>query len=204
MLRSEQAQARTAAPGASVALWLVLGLLIERPSHGYELKQRYEDRFFQWLPTSSSSIYNALDRLREDGLAEPVAADAAEAPSPRERMRHHHRATAAGVEAYREWLSELMSDGAQRSELLGRIAAFGMIALPELLTIVDRYSRDCLQEVRALPLPDLDRLAGFSPEDLSELLVIERRRRELQAQLDWAAWTRRVVQKHAQSKEAKS
>lgn len=195
--RLEQAQSRSGA-SSSVALWLVLGLLIERPSHGYELKQRYEERFFRWLPTSGSSIYNALDRLREEGLAESFEVELERAQRPRERMRHHHRATVAGVAAYRSWISELMTDGFERSELLGRIASSGMIALPELLAIVDRYAEECLQEIRALPIADLAGLPERSATELSEMLVLERQRRELQAQLDWSTWARRVLTKYAQ------
>jgi len=45
---------------------VVLGLLVERPSYGYELAQRLGTRL-DFLGLQGNSIYRILDRLEDDG-----------------------------------------------------------------------------------------------------------------------------------------
>ncbi len=48
----------------SPAVWLVLALVIEQSSHGYEISQRYQRRFGSFVSMSVPRVYAALDRLR--------------------------------------------------------------------------------------------------------------------------------------------
>jgi DNA-binding PadR family transcriptional regulator len=41
----------------------VLALVIERPSYGYELYERFGRRFGEFLPASQGNVYDALKRL---------------------------------------------------------------------------------------------------------------------------------------------
>ncbi len=51
----------------------VLGLVIEKPSHGYEIGQRFERRFGGFLSVGRSSIYAALASLMEAALIEKMS-----------------------------------------------------------------------------------------------------------------------------------
>ncbi|RKS08047.1 PadR family transcriptional regulator [Nocardiopsis sp. Huas11] len=75
----------------------VLGLIIERPRHGYDLEQVIERRGVrQWTDIGFSSIYYLLAKLVKRGLVHvPDAPDAA-------RSRRVHHATAAGRRAAQE------------------------------------------------------------------------------------------------------
>lgn len=74
---------------------VVLGALVERPRHGYDIEQVIEERGVRrWTDIGFSSIYYLLDKLTARGLAE--ADD--DRPSPKAR-----RAAAADV---RELLSD--------------------------------------------------------------------------------------------------
>lgn len=71
--RSTPGSGRAGEDGRSQAYWLILGLVIDEPSHGYEISRRYESRFGELVPLTVPRVYAALDRLRDDGLIEPVA-----------------------------------------------------------------------------------------------------------------------------------
>ena len=54
--------------------WAVLGLLIERPGHAYELFQRFDSAYAGAIELSSNSQINgALKALRERALIERAA-----------------------------------------------------------------------------------------------------------------------------------
>ncbi|MGC9358039.1 MAG: PadR family transcriptional regulator, partial [Anaerolineae bacterium] len=54
---------------------VILGLLRERPLHGYEIKHIIEDHMGDWTSIAFGSIYYALGKLEEDGFIEQVATE---------------------------------------------------------------------------------------------------------------------------------
>ena len=90
---------------------LVMRLLHERPSYGYELCERLRERTDGTLSFEDGAMYPLLHAFERDGLAEGYweaegATDDAERRGPR---RRYYRLTARGVAALREasleWLS---------------------------------------------------------------------------------------------------
>ena len=72
---------------------VILGLIIERPQHGYDLEQVIDRRGIrQWTEIGFSSIYYVLAKLERRGLVQTPAAQAAA------RSRRVFRATTAGRE----------------------------------------------------------------------------------------------------------
>jgi len=51
----------------------ILGLLMDRDHHGYEIRTQLRDRLGLWANVSFGSIYPALARLERHGLVEAVA-----------------------------------------------------------------------------------------------------------------------------------
>jgi len=51
----------------------ILGLLMDRDHHGYEIRSRLRERLGVWANVSFGSIYPALARLERHGLVEAVA-----------------------------------------------------------------------------------------------------------------------------------
>lgn len=201
---TREARARAAEDGRSPVAWLVLALLMEQPSHGYELSQRYDERFGSFAALSVPRIYAALDRLRDAGMIEPMPLDTGRTVPKQHLMRRSYRATAAGVAAYRNWVAERMRDDPQRPQLLARIASAGWLGLEGVLAVIDRYERACVEELQGLA-PDDERLqAGeCSLEELTGYLVADQQRRELRARRDWAVHARRVVMAHLDGRNAK-
>lgn len=183
----------------SPAAWLVLALVIEQPSHGYEINQRYERRFGSFLSTSVPRVYAALDRLREAGMIEPIELEPAQPARKQHRMRRSYRATEAGVAAHRRWVAERLTDDPERARLLARIASTGLLGADSVLEMIDAYEEDCMRQLKALPVQS-DRVEQ-GRSDLSELtesLVIDQQRRELRARYEWAEHARRALLVHRQ------
>ena len=87
-------------PVVSVADTL-LGLLEHEPSHGYELKRAYDDRFGSDRPLPFGQVYATLGRLERDGQ---VAVAGVEPGGGPERKRY--AITSDGVRRLETWLSQ--------------------------------------------------------------------------------------------------
>src|SRR5277367_4210446 len=92
----------------------VLGLVIEKPSHGYEIGQRFERRFGGFLSVGRSSIYAALGTLMGAALIEKMSARSATGVSRGAKAGASYRATAGGARAYRALLAERLRSDPQR------------------------------------------------------------------------------------------
>ncbi len=187
----------------SAVNWAVLGLVIERPSYGYELFQRLERRYGGVLDPPISQIYAALNSLERAALIEPLPAEEAAAepervrPSAKRQPKVHYRATAGGARAFREWVAEQMRDDPRHVELLRRIAgtaAAGVDRVGTMRALVDAYESACVEEASLLPPPPLR--SGAAPAaagELVERLVLAARRGLLDAHLAWIAYAREEI-----------
>lgn len=80
----------------------VLALLADKPAHGYELKNSFEQAVGeQWGGLNIGHLYQILDRLSRDGLIESQRQPQAVKPD-----RLVHRLTPAGRAELDHWLSE--------------------------------------------------------------------------------------------------
>jgi DNA-binding PadR family transcriptional regulator len=126
----------------------VLGLLIERPSYGYELMQRLEDRFpgWGWRP---NGIYEALNKLESDKQARSIG-DRAVSHGRRAAPRTIYEATPQGQAFYREWFAERSPLSPVRQELDMKIQLADREALPVLIELMQDQEIVCLGELRGL------------------------------------------------------
>ncbi|MGA3255931.1 MAG: PadR family transcriptional regulator [Mycobacterium sp.] len=81
----------------------ILGLLIESPMHGYELRKRLTGLLGAFRALSYGSLYPALRRMQSEGL---IAENAAPAGTPVRRARRVYQLTDAG----RVRFGELVAD----------------------------------------------------------------------------------------------
>jgi DNA-binding PadR family transcriptional regulator len=94
----------------------VLGLLEERPQHGYELKHRSDQHFPGARPLPFGQVYATLARLHRDGLVDIAAVETGAGPE-----RKLYVVTPAGVSELEHWIDEPTSAGFVRSELFSRV-----------------------------------------------------------------------------------
>jgi DNA-binding PadR family transcriptional regulator len=171
--------------------YAVLGLLLERPSYGYEVLVRFRRAFdaAQWA-ISPQGLYASLDRLERDGLIEPV--EVQDADVPRRQPRTPYRVTPSGASELRRFLETPMSADASRPELLVRLQCVSRDDSGPLLQTLDGYEQACLDELGRIgnEAPDA---AAAAADSLLERLVLEERRLGIQARLMWIDYARREL-----------
>jgi len=169
----------------------VLALVIEKPSHGYEIGQRFERRFGAFMSVGRSSIYAALGSLMEAELIEKLANRASTGVSQGAKAGASYRATARGARAYRAWLAERVRSDPQRVAMIGRMALAGVRSVEAALDFIARYEQECVREAQELERPGeapataVDGIAGAL-----ERLLVDERRRMIDAQLGWITYAR--------------
>jgi DNA-binding PadR family transcriptional regulator len=161
--------------------WALLGLVIERPSYGYELAQRFRRVYGETLVLSNvKRIYEALDALRVRSLIEE-----AEGPAPEGHIRHprpRYRATELGVSAYQDRLLAQIEEERQRHRMFARQLA--MLEPNAALEVIDEYERECLAGADEVPPAEAER-AG-----VAERLAAEEEQMQLEGTLTWIEYAR--------------
>jgi DNA-binding PadR family transcriptional regulator len=178
---------------ASLIDYAVLALVIERPSYGYELYERFERRFGEFLPTSQTNVYEALNRLEREGYVQIAGLGGS-----RGRPRVNRSATDEGLTTYRLWLGEHLRDDPQRLELLSRLASAGLRDLEGMNEMLDRYEEESAREARQIAIPKPDPALTDPMGELLWELLVEQRRRVAAAQLEWVAYARSRVRARAE------
>lgn len=166
--------------------WALLSLVIQRPSYGYELIQRFERTYTDTLELSSrSQIYTAIDSLARRGLIEHTPEERLEDPVRQPKLRY--RATEAGVRVYERWLTEQVIDDPRRSRLIAQHIA----ALPHerALLVLERCAQACL-EAAGRPAAEEDEQRAGHPDALAERLAGEEERLRAGAILSWIEYAR--------------
>jgi DNA-binding PadR family transcriptional regulator len=173
--------------------WAVLGLLIERPGHGYDLFQRFDSAYAGALELSThSQINGALKALEQRSLIERLHPAR---PGPPARARTTAivcRATAAGERAYREWLLAWSPRNADAPGVFARQLA----ALPTAtaLAVIERYEQACLSEASSTRVLRADGGAAGAALDLQARLVAEEKHLALTAKIQWARYARSQIE----------
>lgn len=167
--------------------WAVLGLMIERPSYGYEILQRFERNYGELLRLSSpSQIYTALDSLADRGMIEATAETAPDVASRQPRL--HYRATPEGVRLYQEHLVSQAEEERKRSTMFARELA--ALAPEAALTVLDAYEQMCLaQATKSRPRTGVPE-ASLT---LADRLAAEDERLTMEAKLPWIEYARRAL-----------
>ena len=176
-------------PMRSLVNWMLLGLVMDRPSYAYELAQRFERTFGDELSLSSvSHVYTALGTLKERELIEELPGTrAGRQPKP------HYRATEKGIGEYQRWLTRQVIEDRQRQRLF--VLALGALAQrPQAaLEIMEHYEQTYLQEARQGSIPSIADVAGQRTAELVSALIGEESRLVVAAKLAWARYARAAL-----------
>jgi DNA-binding PadR family transcriptional regulator len=164
----------------SPVYWVLLGLVIERPSYGLELYHRLQRMYGDVLSLKSEShVYAALDALEKRDLIERIAQGRGVARQP----KPHYRATRHGRISYEDWLVAQVGDERRRQELwvrqLGIFAHDPEAALKLVARFEEHHLRSAAETTR---LPGVPR---DSRAELIEDLVAERKRLADGGMLSW-------------------
>lgn len=174
----------------SIVSWTLLGIVIERPSYGYELAVRFERDYGDVIELSGRShIYAALDSLAGRGLIE-VHTNHPTSPVAHRHPKAHYSATTQGIGSYQDWLVGQLAEQHRRS---GRFT-IQLAALPPAaaLEVLDRCEQQALEDsTRPAPAPRVPN--SDDPERLAERLAAEQERLAANGKLAWIDYARRVL-----------
>ncbi len=158
----------------------ILGLLAQKPRHGYELRAAFEavvggDANWEVKP---AQIYTTLERLEEARLVER-SSDLGEGDEPSRRV---YAVTKAGHEALSEWFNQGVTPDHQRDEFFVKL----MIALVSREGKLDRI----IQTQRAHLFQDLHAATNlrdsYNPRtEMAQILLMDKAVMHLEADLRW-------------------
>ena len=158
--------------------FVLLGLLAEGPSYGYELHTRLKTEFQNIWALSQSQCYTILKRLEAQGALEGELVQQERAPS-----RRSLRLTPAGRQRFRKWLTSPTpgSIRAIRVSFLTRL----FFALQEGEMFAIHIIEDQKKTTRA-SLERLENTLGLIPSSqVISQLSLQLRLRQLQSCLEW-------------------
>lgn len=103
---------------------VLLGFLVERPKHGYELKKEHDHRLAGAKPLAYGQVYATLQRLERDGLAEVAETQQEGGPE-----RTLYAITENGRAELERWLNAVEPSAPYvASPLFARVAVAGKAA----------------------------------------------------------------------------
>jgi DNA-binding PadR family transcriptional regulator len=171
--------------------WAVLGLLIERPAHGYDVFQRFDDAYAGAIElTTHSQVNGAVKALEQRGLIERLPAEAAN-PDAQPQRRISYRATEHGLCAYEQWMMAYSPRSADAPGVFARQLA----GLPTAtaLAVIERYEQACLSEISSTRVERADASAPSSGPELQRRLIAEEKYLALAAKIQWARYARNQI-----------
>ncbi len=189
---SGQATSRGAKGMRSQVYWALLGLVIERPSYGYELVARFARVYGGSLPVSSDShIYKALNVLEGRSLIGGTRLESPVSIGTDRQPKCRYRATDLGREGYRTQLVEQVRQARRHSQRLARELAVFAHEPWMALEIIDGIEEVFLEEAIRAPIspprapisPPSLRSAAGSGSALVDRLAAEESRLAMEATL---------------------
>lgn len=141
----------------------VLGLLKEKPMHGYELKKTLTERFTQSGKYSYGSLYPTLKRLQKAGAVQGEYPKGEVA-----RRKNVYHVTPAGEELFAQMLEQTTTQAAEDKETFMLRLAFFRYTRPETrLRMLERrrgYLLDQLARIKGSLQTLKERLDSYSLE----------------------------------------
>lgn len=129
----------------------ILGLLVEEPLHGYEIKSRFETLFGNALEVNIGQVYSTLQRLERDGLIEAVGERG-------DRGKLAYQVTTSGRRQLEEWLTEPETEPQYlRDALYVKLLLLRRLTKGNLNVLFAKQRRVYLQRLR--DLAELERRA---------------------------------------------
>ena len=122
----------------------LLGLLVEEPLHGYEVKNRFEAMLGGTWEVNIGQVYTTLQRLERDGLVRPAGERG-------DRGKLLYEISDSGRKALNEWLAQPESGPQElREDIYVKLLLAARLANGDLGPLLGRQKRAYLQRLRDL------------------------------------------------------
>jgi DNA-binding PadR family transcriptional regulator len=124
----------------------ILALLAEKPAHGYELKQAFDERFGAvWPPINAGQIYNTLAALERDDLV--VARDVPQRGAPPRRV---YELTEEGRTAFENWVREPSTSPKLKEDFIVKLVLAYIAGTIDPMELIDHQRREYFKIIREL------------------------------------------------------
>jgi len=160
--------------------YAILGLLAQKPRHGYELRAAFEavvggDANWEVKP---AQIYTTLERLEETGLVERTS-DLGEGDEPARRI---YAVTPAGRKALQEWFDGVVTPEHQRDEFFVKLMVAQVSGKVDPARIIQIQRAHLFQELHAATT----QRDGYDPHtEMAQILLLDKAIMHLEADLRW-------------------
>jgi DNA-binding PadR family transcriptional regulator len=160
--------------------YAILGLLAQKPRHGYELRAAFEavvggDANWDVKP---AQVYTTLDRLEEAGLVE-CSSDLGEGDEPSRRV---YALTGSGHAALAEWFAQGVSPDHQRDEFFVKLMTALVSGEGKLDRIIQTQRAHLFQDLHAAT----SQRDSYNPRiEMAQILLLDKAVMHLEADLRW-------------------
>lgn len=166
----------------------LLGLLSQRPMHGYDLHRHAKEELGHIWHMGISNVYGALKQLEKADCVESTLT-----PQDNRPPRKVYRITRSGRKSFRDWVKQPVPNIRRlRVEFLAKLYflhALGLKGAEKLITGQEAICRERITQIE-------QDLAECDPEDFDRL-VFDFRCRQIEAILDWLEACRKDLAKAA-------
>jgi DNA-binding PadR family transcriptional regulator len=150
LVASEKKKKPTLVSDRSPLRAAVVAVLLEGPSHGYDVARRLK----RWVGPSwriyAKHIYTVLKSLERDGL---VWSEELPGDGPKRDRRVYHP-TPEAVQARAEWMQAPVLSTLVRADVEARLIFSQPEEAPSLLEMLDRYEEDVIADLEAVRAVD--------------------------------------------------
>jgi DNA-binding PadR family transcriptional regulator len=158
----------------------ILGLLAQKPRHGYQLRSAFEaviggDANWEVKP---AQIYTTLERLEEAGLVER-SSDLGEGDEPSRRI---YALTVSGHKALMEWFASGVTPEHQRDEFFVKLMVGLVCGEADPARLIQTQRAHLYQELHAVT----NQRDGYNPKtEMAQILLLDKSIMHLEADLRW-------------------
>jgi DNA-binding PadR family transcriptional regulator len=154
----------------------LLGLLVQEPRHGYELKNAFETMLGGTWPLNIGQVYSTLNRLERDGLVESEVVTQELLPD-----RKVYSITESGREELAHWLAEPADDTIRvKDEFFVKLLVHQLVGSNGALALLWKQ-----RQVNMRTLAQLTSLLSDPALDGATKLLIEGAILHVEADLKW-------------------
>jgi DNA-binding PadR family transcriptional regulator len=151
----------------------LLALLSHGPTHGYQLKQSFEERTGALWPLNIGQVYTTLARLEREGLVTKLDED--------ERDRTPYELTEGGRTELDRWIAQPVEAGG-RDELVTKVLMALEVPGVRMADVLQRHRRALIEQLQRYTRLKAD---ADPTRDLSWLLTVDALVLRLEAMIHW-------------------
>jgi DNA-binding PadR family transcriptional regulator len=169
----------------------LLGLVLERPSHGGELANRLARRLGETWRVDPNDVYRLLSNLEDEGLIEVREEPRRDKRAGTRVVYHPTELTSVALS---RWIETLLPRETFRLGLHAKLAVAREQDVPGLRAALAQHRRECLELATSLPA------GAGEPRSWSALFLDSTRdgvQQMLQTEIDWVGRTLRRMDEYA-------